>query len=270
MIRIDENFSYPSAWNYMDKIKYDPGVGNPDPPFRTKKTSLFWRGSTSEGVSIGGVWKGMARQRLAHLTNTTYQSTETPLFLSYDSSSGFTLTSVSVSAPNLLDADVGIVDKIARCNGADCSDEELDLGFKSAADFQAHWGYKYLFDLDGGGFSGRFLPFLTSHSLPFKAALFREWYDDRLTPWLHFVPQDLRLQDVYSTLAYFAGLSGTVNGRDVKMLPHEEEAKRIAEDGRVWAGTALRKEDMEIYMFRLLLEWGRLTDDRRNQLGFVL
>jgi hypothetical protein len=30
----------------------------------------------------------------------------------------------------------------------------------------------------------------------------------------------------------------------------------------------LRKEDMEIYFFRLLLEWGRLTDDRRDQIGF--
>jgi hypothetical protein len=30
----------------------------------------------------------------------------------------------------------------------------------------------------------------------------------------------------------------------------------------------LRKEDMEIYFFRLLLEWGRLTDDRRDMIGF--
>jgi len=32
----------------------------------------------------------------------------------------------------------------------------------------------------------------------------------------------------------------------------------------------LRKEDMEVYMFRLLLEWGRLTDDKRTEVGFRL
>lgn len=31
-----------------------------------------------------------------------------------------------------------------------------------------------------------------------------------------------------------------------------------------------RREDMEIYMFRLLLEWGRMVDDRRSELGFVM
>lgn len=47
-----------------------------------------------------------------------------------------------------------------------------------------------------------------------------------------------------------------------------DEAEFIAEEGRAWAGKVLRKEDMEVYMFRLLLEWGRLTDDRREELGF--
>jgi len=47
------------------------------------------------------------------------------------------------------------------------------------------------------------------------------------------------------------------------------EGERIAEQGREWAGKVLRKEDMEIYFFRVLLEWGRLTDDNRENLGFV-
>ena len=45
--------------------------------------------------------------------------------------------------------------------------------------------------------------------------------------------------------------------------------EEIAEVGRVWAEKVLRKEDMEIYMFRLLLEWGRLTDDRRDEIGYM-
>ncbi len=45
--------------------------------------------------------------------------------------------------------------------------------------------------------------------------------------------------------------------------------EEIAEAGREWAGKVLRKEDMEIFMFRLLLEWGRLTDDDRDEIGFM-
>ncbi len=58
---------------------------------------------------------------------------------------------------------------------------------------------------------------------------------------------------------------GTVEGIMKENLGAGEE---IAEAGRVWAQKVLRKEDMEIYMFRLLLEWGRLTDDSRDEIGF--
>ncbi len=122
--------------------------------------------------------------------------------------------------------------------------------------------------MDGAGFSGRFLPFLESHSLPFKAGLFREWWDDRLTAWHHFVPIDIRGNGFWATLAYFAGFDGILNGRSVRLEAHDDHGERIAENGREWAHKALRKEDMEIYLFRLLLEWGRLTDDRRDEIGF--
>ena len=54
----------------------------------------------------------------------------------------------------------------------------------------------------------------------------------------------------------------------MKVPAHDKEGERIATAGREWAGQVLRKEDMEIYFFRLLLEWGRLTDDRRDGIGF--
>lgn len=165
----------------------------------------------------------------------------------------------------------GIVDNIQRCGADDCSDQTSEFTpFATPIDFQTHWSYRYLLDLDGAGFSGRFLPFLLSRSLPLKAALFREWYDSRLTPWLHFVPLDLRGHGLWATLVYFTGLDGQINNKHVKIASHEEQAEMIAEKGREWAMKVLRKEDMEIYMFRLLLEWGRLTDDRRDELGFSM
>ena len=277
---------YPSAWNYMDKVIYSPsepsGIpgeedynpGFPDRPFAEKSNTLFWRGATSEGVSSeSGVWRGMTRQRLVHMANrlTTHPHDSVTILLPHPADhSKFKYQTLSGPAVKQLglNTDIAIVDFIARCGGKDCDDQQAEFNLVPPSDFQAHWGYRYLFDLDGAGFSGRFLPFLQSHSLPFKTALFREWYDSRLTAWLHFVPQDLRLHGVWSTLAYFAGVNGTMWGRPIWWTGHAKEAEMIAENGRMWAGTVLRKEDMECYFFRLLLEWGRLTDDRRDELGF--
>jgi len=253
---------YPSAWNFIDKVKYEPSDEHPDAPFTEKENTLFWRGATSEGVSAEGTWKGMTRQRLVHVANNLTDSETIPILLPSASNKGkYEYQSIrAADIRALLHTDIGVVEKIARCGGRDCPDQEAELGLVN----------RYLFDLDGAGFSGRFLPFLQSRSLPFKTALFREWYDSRLTAWLHFVPQDLRLHDVHSTLAYFAGINGKVDGRDVVMGAHEKEGAMIAETGREWAGTVLRKEDMEVYFFRLLLEWGRLTDDRRDEIGFQM
>jgi hypothetical protein len=83
------------------------------------------------------------------------------------------------------------------------------------------------------------------------------------------VPQGLRLHGVWSTLAYFAGVNGKVNGKEFYMGAHLKEGEMITEEGKKWAAQVL-KEDMEIYFIRLLLDWGKLTDDNRYNLGFVL
>ncbi|KIX01417.1 uncharacterized protein Z518_09143 [Rhinocladiella mackenziei CBS 650.93] len=282
---------YPSAWNYMDKVIYAPTKergtpgqddyhpGFPDLPFEQKENVLFWRGATSEGVSSGDhAWRGMTRQRLVHMANnlTTAQHDSFAILLpnpADHSKYKYQILPGPAAKELGLNTDIAIVDRIARCGGIglqDCSDQEAEFSLVGPSDFQAHWRYRFLFDLDGAGFSGRFLPFLQSRSLPFKTALFREWYDSRLTAWLHFVPQDVRLHGVWSTLAYFAGINGTMFGKNIWWEPHLKEGEMIAEAGREWAGEVLRKEDMELYFFRLLLEWARLTDDRRDELGFVL
>ncbi|KAK5109783.1 hypothetical protein LTR62_006516 [Meristemomyces frigidus] len=270
---------YPSAWNYIDKAKYAPTTDHPDPPFSEKNTTLFWRGATSEGVSDGrGQWRGMTRQRFVHLSNPINGTgspqplllPQAPLKEGMHSHAQHTYHPLPLhQLTDLLSTSIHIVDSIARCAGPDCLTQAVEFApLVPATDFQHHWRYKYLLDLDGAGFSGRFLPFLHSHSLPFKAGLFREWWDDRVQAWQHFVPLDVRGQGMWATLAYFAGVDGVVAGREVVVAGREAEGERIAERGRNWAGQVLRKEDMEIYFFRLLLEWGRVTDDGRVGLGF--
>nr|KMM70335.1 hypothetical protein CPAG_06647 [Coccidioides posadasii RMSCC 3488] len=266
---------YPSSWNYLDKAKYAPSDEFPDPLYSEKEPTVFWRGTTSEGGSRHGTWKGMVRQRLIHLAN-NHTSKHVSVLLPAENNGKYAYKTFQGSEllPSLgLNTSIFIAESVARCGRTDCSAQTSELGTVPRTDFQNHWKYRFLFDMDGAGFSGRFLPFLRSRSLPFRTALFRQWLDSRLTPWLHFVPQDLRLHDFYSTLAYFAGareLDENGKTRKTIMKAHEHEGRQIAEEGKKWAEKALRKADMEIYMFRLLLEWARLTDDRRDELGFSM
>ena len=273
---------YPSPWNYVDKVKYDPSTEHPDMDYGDKQNDLFWIGSTSEGVSLHGQWKGMPRQRFSHLINNNTLH-KVSVLLPATEPDTYIYTILDGTAPSSqlgLNATVHVAEPIIRC-GADCAEQTAELGPAGWVPFQAHWSHRYLFDLDGAGFSGRFVPFLQSHSLPFKTGLLRQWFDARVTAWLHFVPVDLRLHGVWSTLAYFAGVDGLI-GRDgdgdgdgdadrrkVSMPSRDVQGRWIAEEGRKWAEAVLRKEDMEVYLFRLLLEWGRLTDDQRDLLGYL-
>ncbi|KAI4256939.1 MAG: hypothetical protein L6R42_005944, partial [Xanthoria sp. 1 TBL-2021] len=275
---------YPSPWNYIDKAVYRPTDEFPDLPFAEKESTLFWRGATSEGLSRYGEWKGMARQRLVHLANNA--STKFPILLPsfphISSNARYQPTYTTHHVPSTMLPELGLnissialVNKIDRCWDDDCPAQLREFGVVGPSDFQSHWHYKYLIDLDGAGFSGRFIPFLQSRSLPFKVAgVFREWWDGRVTAWKHFVPIDIRLHGLWSTLAYFHGVKPTEGkgGRKAvtEMKARTEEGERITEEGRDWVGKVMRKEDMEIYFYRLLLEWGRLTDDARDDIGFSM
>ena len=252
---------FPSPWNYKDKVFYD---ASQDMSFSEKEDTIFWRGATSEGFSTGGTWQGMQRQRFVHLVNADPGSSTVNLILP---KKGTDVNYIEQRIPlsdisSVTNISVAFVGDTVRCYDYDCELQNRELRFSSPIPFEDHWRFKYLFDLDGAGFSGRFLPFLQSRSLVFRAAAFRTWFDERLTAWIHFVPVDGRLHDVWDLLAYFGGTRTNLKGG------HIAEAEIVAQAGRKHAAQVLRKEDMEVYMFRLLLEWGRIVDDQRNEMGF--
>jgi hypothetical protein len=132
---------------------------------------------------------------------------------------------------------------IGQCDPEDCTAQTNFFEIAEPADQQDAWKYKYLVDIDGNAFSGRFYAFLLSNSLVYKFALFREWHNEWLYPWVHYVPLSLKGPDHFETVRFFA---------------HEPEGQRtavqIAEQSQQWAKTTLRNEDLEVWFFRLLLE----------------
>jgi hypothetical protein len=140
-----------------------------------------------------------------------------------------------------------------------CKHTDKYLSVAPGMPFEAFYDWKYLPDVDGNSFSGRYRAFLQSTSMPLKATIYREWHDARLMPWVHFVPFDNSYMDIYGIMAFF--LDGT-GSRD-------EVAERIAREGQAWADAVLRKDDMLLYTWRLLLEYARVMDDNRERLAFV-
>ena len=67
------------------------------------------------------------------------------------------------------------------------------------------------------------------------------------------MPMDNRYDDVYSLLTYFIGVRSKGNSpQDSAYVPrHDFEGKRIARQGREWAGKVLRRDDIEVRFLHL-------------------
>lgn len=128
---------------------------------------------------------------------------------------------------------------------------------------------KYLPDIDGNTYSGRWRSFLLSNSVPIKATIWNEWHDARLIPWQHFVPMDNTFMDWWGIMQYFIGYKPSGESVETTILGHDLAARTIAENGRDWSRKVLRHEDMILYFWRVILEYARICDDNRESMAWV-
>jgi hypothetical protein len=276
----------PSPWNFLGKTKVDVMA---DRPWFAKMNSIFWRGSSTDGASRTSTWTSFLRSRLVHIGQLASHRPRIPAAV--DMVSGHATPSAREPIMN-----VSFVGEFYKGEPGDKHAQTAAFYGKEGkpppgVDFQEHWAHRHLVDLDGAAFSGRFIPFLQSHSLPYRAALFRTWYEERIHAWQHYVPLDVSLMNLLGLVEHMEKIDGTgavqsppsfrergmsesaaadVGRDDYDKLSGVTTGHRIATDGRRWAHKALRNVDMQIYMFRLLLEWARLVDDDREELGFSM
>ena len=236
-----QDILYPSPWYWYDKVEYD---GMKDMPWKTKINKLYWRGSTTGGFSRNGGWRRQHRQKLvgrlngldsAKIMQNANKNSENPDVPNWK------VEEVQRSDYDAL-MDVHF-SHVGQCDEGDCDAQREFFDIVKGDDQQAAWKYQYLLDIDGNAFSGRFYAFLKSHSLTFKMAVFREWHEEWIKPWVHYIPLSLRAEEALESVRY---LSREPEGT--------QQAVRMAEAGREWAGKALRNEDFEVWFFRLLLE----------------
>ena len=124
-------------------------------------------------------------------------------------------------------------------------------GFDTHLSFNVQNQYKYLLDIDGNSWSGRFRRLMLSNGAVMKATIFQEFWTDWAIPWLHFIPVQIDYSDLWDILAFFRGGPDGEGG-------HDALAREIGQAGKEWAKLHMRWEDIEAYTFRQMLEYGRL------------
>ncbi|KAF1816460.1 hypothetical protein P152DRAFT_409367, partial [Eremomyces bilateralis CBS 781.70] len=244
---------YPSPWYWADHTPYNPAA---DIPWAQKNHTLYWRGSSTGGFSRDGGWRRQHRQRLVRILNAPSNAT---VLLSQPQPPPYTSHPDIFRPTNLPPTDIAPhinvhFTGLGQCDAGDCAAQREFFHIDPPARFEEAYHARHLLDMDGNAFSGRFYAFLRSHSAVLKMAVFREWHDVWVRPWVHFVPVSLRGGEVMEVVRW-------MRGEDGKM-------REMAEEGREWAGKALRRRDMEAWLLRLLLEYGRLVDEERGRIGF--
>lgn len=260
----------PMYWNEEERFM---GASGADIAWAQKLNASIWRGVATGGRNTEQNWRAFQRHRFVAMNNATQLARaeagdEAPL--------NFGLPPERYRLASRRDgrlgewvgswADVAFTDLMCGYKGlfgTGCNYTNPYYAVAPGMPMAEQFTRKYLPDIDGNSFSGRYLGFLRSTSLPVKATLWREWHDSRLVAWKHFVPMDSRFGDWYGIMEYFLG----DEARGVK--GHDQAAETIAMDGKIWADKVLRKEDMQIYVLRLLLEYARLCDERRETMGWV-
>jgi hypothetical protein len=139
-----------------------------------------------------------------------------------------------------------------QCDDEVCAQEEEYFGEMKQEPFDTPFGFKYLLDPDGNAYTNRFYRLLGADSCPLKMSLWREWHDDRLVPWLHFIPVSQGMEELPELMRF---LATTPEGEAI--------GRRIATAGGEWYGRALTEVHQGVYIYRLLLELAWLQNPAR-------
>ena len=254
----------PGAMYLTDDPFYSGGNGH-GPQWASKKTGVIWRGVGSGGRNKKDNWTHFQRHRLIEMLNGTTVSS-----LEHNGARAMTFDMApqemydyerrrSGTVGKLLSdiADAGFTDLLCF-PGNECDYVAPHFAQVKGKPMAEQYVMKYIPDADGNSFSARFRGLLLSTSLPLKATIYAEWHDDRLQPWLHFAPLDNTFQDLHAVLDYFVS---TAQG--------DAAARLMASTGKRWSEKVLRREDMLLYVWRLLLEFARVCDENRQRLGYV-
>ncbi|KAJ7268219.1 glycosyl transferase family 90-domain-containing protein [Mycena haematopus] len=214
-------YFYERSW-WSGKFAYPDNI-----EWRNKKSQICksnWRGKGTGGQIVSSNYRNFPRFRLIDFAG---------------------------QHPDLIDAAItSFSDELC---GSECDRETVIREYNITGETNPRedaYHYKYLLDIDGNAFSGRFLGLLRSGSLVFKATVFEEYFNDWLRPFEHYIPVLPDYSDLLEKLEWATS--------------HDAEARMIQERGREISQRLMTDGQNDCYFFLVLLEWARLQEISRN------
>ncbi|KAH9929114.1 capsular associated protein [Epithele typhae] len=287
-IRIPSHYYYAQTRRYTygwDPVQLElKDVDGMEAAWEDKSDKIFWRGaSTGGGSSPPGFAAQHQRHRFVRLASDQSSTNRTVVFADPPGSTHYVYADVPASVLNEKIMDVAFLKVVGAENFVGGFDElirthRVDASGASLGD---HWQHKYVVDLDGMSYSGRFFSFLESDSAVLKATVYREFFSDWIQPWLHYIPLSQSYAEIYNIHAFFSGATEAAlevaNATALHLPPEQRKAvdgdrrlRRIARAGKQWKRTMGRRVDMEAYVYRLCLEYARLWSEDRDAMSFSL
>ncbi|KAJ7645469.1 glycosyl transferase family 90-domain-containing protein [Mycena polygramma] len=191
-----------------------------DIPWSDKKPQLYWRGTSNGGHIIGENYRSFPRFRLLDMARQHKELINAKMTRFAEGHCGKGCDRVRIIQ------EYNIFGPFAPRNDA--------------------LQYKYLLDVDGNTFSGRFLTLLRSGSLVFKSTVFEEYFNDWILPYEHYIPVKPDLSDLLEKIEW--------------AVAHEGEARRIQETGKLFTERVMTDAQNDCYFAAVLLEWARLQN----------
>lgn len=344
LIPFHQYWAPPSEVTYENDYRKGRTKQPADLDWEQKDDKVFWRGKVTRGADTPpGHFTSFQKPRLVHLANddgSTWTGREgtperkrvlprVPPHRVLVTVNATTSSLVSMSAPGPKINEY-VMDVALACDPAlgECAEQQR-LGYKVVVPgpLSESYKHKYVIDLDEIGLSPRFPAMMESKAAVVKSSMQREFWQDWIVPWYHFIPLSSSYAELFNIQAFFSGFPKAFQNRRstshsapkkddsakasgdksdgskddasgvavdlgvVSTQPEEEIAaeavtikseaislkpinpahgeifngdlalRDIAEQGSQWKREHLRREDMEVYVFRLLLEWARLTTD---------
>ncbi|PFH51623.1 glycosyltransferase family 90 protein [Amanita thiersii Skay4041] len=256
---IHHNIRLPTPYGWIEDIH--PRSNDPDWDEKLDER-LLWRGrNTGIFHDKNTRWQNSHREHLMRMSNDLNGTLSVlyPTHSNIERVGGAREYRKARINPAIMD--VAFAGKPIQCPPATCKESSSIYPWREYQSIREAGNYKYVIDIDGNGWSGRFKRLLTSNSLVFKSTVYPEWYIDRIAPWVHYVPIQVDLSDLHDALIFFRG-DGNGEGA------HEDMARKIAIAGREWSKTFWRREDLTAYFLRLLLEYARVMSVDRDSMTY--
>lgn len=246
-----QDILYPSP-DYLSGYREGKYNDTLDKPWEEKSNQLYWSGSDTGGYATGQNWRNFHRQRFVELV--TNKENDVELLARNEAGRWDSYMEKMGNLTELVDVKFSAIE---ACTAGVCRDEQKELPVGDRDDPSVAYDHRFLFDVDGMGRTERYYRLLGSRATILKQTMHQEWHDDRLVPWVHYVPVSLSMDELPEMLRF---LALTESGQKI--------SKDIADQGRDWQQKALRDKDMDLAFLRILLEYGRLLDPARDESGY--